>query len=612
MALRVGFEIHQQLDTRKLFCPSPSLLREEEPHFQLRRRLRPAQSELGAVDEAARKEFLKGKEFIYRSYNDTICLVELDEEPPRGPEREAVEIALTISLLLNARVVDEIHFMRKIVIDGSNTTGFQRTAIVALDGYVDTDEGRVRVPTICLEEEAARKVSEDERTTTYSLDRLGIPLIEISTAPDITSPRQAREVALRIGELLRATGRVRRGIGTIRQDINVSIEGGARVEIKGVQDLNLIPRIIEAEAERQRRLLEIAEELRKRGAGERLEEARVCDVTELLKDTGSKVLRAQLKVGRALALKLPLCRGLLGGGLLGRELARYVAVHSGLRGIFHSDELPGYGISQEEVEAVERALELEPRDAFVLVAGEEEQAYRAIEVVLERARLALNGPVEETRVVRGEVTEYMRPLPGAARMYPETDIPPFVVTPELLSEISANLPEDFEAKAERLAREYGLTREQAGQVARLHPELSALFEACAQETRVPRTALASIIVGMRRLFDAGVLRISDARLLLESIDRGAVSKEAAAEILEEVEGGRELQACIEERSSSKVDLNAVISRVVEEKSELIRQRGLKAEKALMGLVMREVRGRVDGRKVHEELRRRIEELLSSP
>jgi glutamyl-tRNA(Gln) amidotransferase subunit E len=221
--MKIGFEIHQQINSEKLFCSSPSSLREEKEDYVVLRRLRPSQSELGVVDEAAMKEFLKGKSFLYQGYNDSICLVELDEEPPRGPNEEAVEIALTVALLLNAQIVDEIHFMRKLVIDGSNTSGFQRTAIIAFDGYLDTDEGRINIPTICLEEEAARKVAEDELTTTYNLDRLGIPLVEITSAPDIKSPTQAREAALKVGELLRATGKVKRGIGTIRQDINVSI-----------------------------------------------------------------------------------------------------------------------------------------------------------------------------------------------------------------------------------------------------------------------------------------------------------------------------------------------------------------------------------------------------
>jgi glutamyl-tRNA(Gln) amidotransferase subunit E len=339
-------------------------------------------------------------------------------------------MALTVALLLNAQIVDEIHFMRKVVIDGSNTSGFQRTAIIAFDGHLDTAEGRIKIPTICLEEEAARKVEDDDLTTTYNLDRLGIPLVEITTDPDIKSPKQARNAALKVGELLRATGKVKRGIGTIRQDINVSILDGARVEIKGVQELNSIPKIIESEIERQKGLIRIKKELENRGVtNSSIGGSIVADVTEIFKKTDSKIIKSQIKKGIVLGVRLNHFSGLLGGGLLGREIASYVTVNSGLKGIFHSDELPAYGITEDEVLKVKQRLGMEGDDAFVIIAGDRETCEKARGDILWRSVFAIRefkyeltrevsmGVPFETRMARDIKSEYMRPLPGAARMY---------------------------------------------------------------------------------------------------------------------------------------------------------------------------------------------------
>ncbi|MCK4615166.1 MAG: Glu-tRNA(Gln) amidotransferase subunit GatE, partial [Thermoplasmata archaeon] len=236
--VKIGIEIHQQLDTHKLFCSCPSELKELKG-THLVRYLRPTRSELGEVDIAALSEARKALGIRYESGNT--CLVEADEEPPHEVNQEAVEIALGIGRLFHADTVDELHFMRKIVIDGSNTTGFQRTGLVAMNGHLNTSKGVVGIDVICLEEDAARKISEKGKEKVYRLDRLGIPLVEVTTKPDIVSGEHAKETASLIGAYLRATGRVKRGLGTIRQDLNVSIPEGARVELKGVQDLRSIP-----------------------------------------------------------------------------------------------------------------------------------------------------------------------------------------------------------------------------------------------------------------------------------------------------------------------------------------------------------------------------------
>ena len=258
IGLKAGLEIHQQLDTReKLFCSCEPNLFKEEPEYTFLRRLRPTQSELGQVDAAALFEFQKGTKILYEANSDTSCLVEMDEEPPHNLNVEATEITLLASLMMDAKPVDEIHVMRKTVIDGSNTTGFQRTCVVALNGEIDIKGKKVQIQQVSLEEDAARKTGADGQLIRYRIDRLGIPLIEVTTAPVIYSPEEAEETALAIGRILRATRRVRRGLGTIRQDVNVSIRDGALIEIKGVQELELISLVIENEVQRQLGLLEI-------------------------------------------------------------------------------------------------------------------------------------------------------------------------------------------------------------------------------------------------------------------------------------------------------------------------------------------------------------------
>ena len=254
IGLKSGIEIHQQLDTHKLFCECPSLLRKDNPDVVVRRRLYAAAGETGKVDVAAFYEQSRQREFIYQAYSDSTCLVELDEEPPHQINEEVLKIALQVSLLLNAKPLHVSQVMRKTVVDGSNTSGFQRTLLIARDGYIKVKGKKIGIQTICLEEDAARIIKKTDKEVIFRLDRLGIPLIEIATSPDISDPEEAKVVALKIGEILRSC-KVKRGIGTIRQDVNMSIKGGSRIEIKGVQEPKLIAKTIETEIERQRNLL---------------------------------------------------------------------------------------------------------------------------------------------------------------------------------------------------------------------------------------------------------------------------------------------------------------------------------------------------------------------
>ena len=621
MSVRVGLEIHQMLDTReKLFCSCPTSLRRDEPHSRFRRWLRLARSELGELDPAALFEYMKGKSYLYESYIDGTCLVEMDEEPPHQLNQEALEIALTACMMLNCKVVDEVHVMRKIVIDGSNTTGFQRTALIGFDGYVEVEGRKVPIATVCLEEDAARKIEEREYEVVYRLDRLGIPLVEIATGPTISSPEEAGAVALRIGQLLRATGRVKRGLGTIRQDLNISVEGGARVEVKGVQELELIPKVVEMEVRRQRTLLEIRDELRRRGVSRELLEVRPVDVTDVFRGTSSRIAKKALASGGvALAIKLPGFAHLLGRELqpnrrLGTEMSDRARYWADVGGIFHSDELPGYGIGESEVNEVRKLLNCGELDAFVLVFEERRKAERAVEAVIERAREALEGVPPETRAANPDgTTRFMRPMPGKARMYPETDIRPIVIGEELLARIRELLPEPPEAKYERFVKVYGLSPELARKLLRSYR--LDLFERIVSTIDVPPSLVASTLedtlVDLRRE-GVPVQNVTDEHLmeLFELFAKGGLVKEAIPLVLKRLAEKPELkpEEAVKQLGLAPLspeEAREAVRRILKRMEGLIKERGEAAFGPAMGAVMRELRGRVDGallsRIVREEL-----------
>lgn len=263
LGFKCGLEIHQQLDTKKLFCECDSIVHDSNPDVFFSRKLTPVAGESGKFDNAAIHEMKKKKTFHYEGCSTSCCLIEMDEEPPRPINKDAVEVALQVSKMLNMKIVDEIQVMRKIVIDGSNVGGFQRTSLIGMNGYIETSKGKVVVDSLCLEEESAKKVKANDDSVTYRLDRLGVPLIEIATDPSIKDPEHAKEVAEKLGMILRSTGKVKRGIGTIRQDVNVSITGSSRVEIKGFQELRSMPKVIDIEIERLKKLKNHESEVRK-------------------------------------------------------------------------------------------------------------------------------------------------------------------------------------------------------------------------------------------------------------------------------------------------------------------------------------------------------------
>lgn len=621
LGLKMGLEIHQQLNTKtKLFCPCECQLTDKKPKYRVLRNLRPTQSELGKIDRAAFEESRRKLTFLYDAYPHHTCLVESDDEPPHPLNQEALEIGLIIASLLNMNVVDEFHTMRKQVIDGSNTGGFQRTGLVAIDGYLDTEYGGVVIENLCLEEDAARRMGQKKGKMEFRLDRLGIPLLEITTDPSIKHPEQVREVAYQIGQVLRST-RVKRGLGTIRQDLNISIRDGARVEIKGVQELDLMPKMVENEVKRQINLLEIRDELRKRGAHVPDE---IYELNHLFLEAESKIIsKAIKKNGKVLAIKLKGFKGLIGkevqpGRRFGTELAGY-AKKMGVAGIFHTDELPAYGITSQEVEKVNQFLDMDLEDAFILVADEEEKSRNALQEVQRRAGTALIGVPEETRKALDDAnSEYLRPLPTASRMYVETDIPAQVITPHMLDEVRSNLPELPAEKKERIMEENPeISEDLATNLVRR--DLVERFEYIQKASPdVDPILIASNLVytvpDLRR-DGCDVSRLNN-EVFVETfslVGNNYIPAAATPAVLRGVcETGHMPTEVSEELSLQKLseeDVRKIIQKIVSSQEQMVKERGSAAMGPLMGMAMKEFKGKADGKLVNKLLKEEINKNL---
>lgn len=467
IGLKCGLEIHQQLDTSKLFCNCPSLLRSEEPDFVIKRKLHAVAGESGEVDIAARHEVEQDKEFIYQGY-DTTCLVELDEEPPHEINKEALKIALQISLLLHAKIFPLTQIMRKTVIDGSNTSGFQRTVLIAREGYVETESGRVRIESVCLEEDSARIIGKKDGEAIYRLDRLGIPLVEIATAPDIKTSNQAKEVALHIGEILRSC-RVKRGIGTIRQDVNVSISKGARTEIKGFQNPAMMVKTIDFEIGRQLNLIR---------QGKKVEES----------------VRNALPDG---------------------------------------------------------------------------------------------------------TTRFLRPMPGAARMYPETDLPLLKISRELINEAKRDLPKLRKEVARDLDK-MGLNQDMIRLLFKQNKfeEFKALLKIIDKPVLIAKVLLMyPREIAVRNKMDLKKVEgILDTRLdsLLQKVKNRRLSEGHIKTAMEKIVKGEKFEVPLED-----------ISKIEEKIIKIIKEKPGLSDKAYMGLIMKEFDGKINGRDAMEIIKRNL-------
>jgi Glu-tRNA(Gln) amidotransferase subunit E-like FAD-binding protein len=466
MEIKSGIEIHQQLDTHKLFCTCPSVLRKDEPDFEVERKLHAVAGESGEVDVAAKYEVERGREFVYQGYNDSTCLVELDEEPPHLLNKEALEIGLHVALLLNCEILPIAQVMRKTVINGSNTSGFQRTVLIARNGWIETSSGKVRIENVALEEDAAREVGSKDGKILFRLDRLGIPLVEIGTYPDISSPEQAKEVALYIGDVLRSC-KVKRGLGTIRQDVNISIEGHPRVEIKGFQDPKMLIATVEKEVERQK------ENIKKK-----------------------------------------------------------------------------------------------------------------------------RGKSEVRKANPDGTTEFLRPMPGAARMYPETDLPLLRISKDIVNSAKKTLPK-LRSEVKRELKKKGLSDEMVRLLTAQNKvnEFNALIKILNDPVFVAKVLLVlpKEIASHEEIDNVDEILTEDIiESIIEAVSKMKIAREDVKQVMKEIVKGKSLEEAMKIEKADLGDVEAEVAKIIKEKPGL-------SVGGYMGLIMSKFKGKISGKEANNIL-----------
>ena len=624
IGLKVGLEIHQQLDTKKkLFCDCTPI-EEEEFSIKFSRKLRAAKSELGKIDPAALFESTKSKTIVYYANPKSSCLVEEDEEPPHALDTDAKNIALLISSALGSKIFSEIHVMRKTVIDGSNTTGFQRRMLVAQGGHIEVKGKKVGVQSICLEEDAGKLIKDEGNHRFFSLDRLGVPLVEIALDPVEGDPKFVKDIALTLGRLLRVTKKVMRGIGTIRQDVNISVEGGGVIEVKGVQQLDQLEKIIEFEAKRQHGLKLISEKINqtKFTGIDRKED--VFDVTELMQECNSKIIKKSIeKQEKIFGIKIKKLKGIFGfepysDVRLGKEIGQLVRFF-GIGGVFHSDELPNYGIEDKDIKRVTEKLDIHNDDAFLIIAGEKISVKFAIDSIINRIELAKNGPPAETRAAtQNGDTIFLRPRPGASRMYPETDIPTVKVTNEELVQVRSNIPKSWEESIRELEEKYKINNQLAEQI--FDSEYFEIFEKiCSKKQNSPNfvvSVLCSTITNLERSgLDSSLLNDEQIMMTFELLGQEKINKESIQIIFEQIMSKKvnDVLQALENASITQLtenELDSILDKIIQDNTDKIKQEQMRALSGIMGIAMKEVRGKASGKIINQKLKEKIQNFLN--
>lgn len=605
LGLKVGLEIHVQCDTQhKLFCRCSAAMQERKPKAIIMRQQHPVYSELGELDLAAQYEYLRGRTFYYQVFEQETCLVDVDEEPPQPINEEALLHAMRACVLFNLNVPAEIHVMRKTVIDGSTPMGFQRTVLMGIDGWLSFKGKRIPISHLALEEDSAAIVEQKEKEVTYRLNRLGIPLLEVATGLlEGLSPADAEEVAKYIGLTCKLAGKIKRGSEAIRQDVNVSIAGGARVEIKGVSKLSLISKTIEYEVQRQLGLLKLKQELR-----DKMEELKyeVQDVTELF---GA---RPELVNAKVYALKIEGFKEFLDFEVCkGRKFEQELLEYAG--SFLRAEELCKF----KEFEALRARLSAKDSDAVLIVAEQPEPGGQRIERLVERVKQAWLGVPAETRAALPDgSTRYTRPLPGAARMYPETDLKPLPISPEIWKEVKRKPLHSLEESIEELCS-IGLSRELAWQL--LKSEHYELFEEVRKRVKVEAKSIAHTllcVLKQLRRERVEVKRLSPTHFfqLFEALSHGKVVKEAIATVLANWcrEPEKELNALIKElklEPLSSLEVEKLIERLIQTHSSQLMNLD-QAHRFLMGKLMERVREKFDGALANQLLKIKLEQYFS--
>jgi glutamyl-tRNA(Gln) amidotransferase subunit E len=618
--LKVGLEIHQQLDTgKKLFCNCIPI-ESDEYAIKFQRKLRVVKSELGEYDPAALFESSKSKTIMYYANPESSCLVEQDEEPPHNLDSNAKNLALIIASALKSNIFSEIYPMRKTVIDGSNTTGFQRTMLISQGGHIDVNGQKIGIQSICLEEDAAKLLGDKDEIREFSLDRLGVPLVEIALEPVEGNSKKIRNIALSLGRLLRSTKKVTRGIGSIRQDVNISVKnGGGVVEVKGVQQLDQLEKVIEFEARRQYGLIKIANKLQNSNFGKVSKNNDVFDITDDWKNCKSKIIQKAITNNSIIkAIRIRNFSGMFAyspyeGIRLGKEIGQLVKFY-GIGGVFHSDELPNYGIAVEDVNIVKNKLEINEDDAFLIIAAPLQKIDFAIDSIIKRIIQAKDGIPFETRLATqtGE-TVFLRPRPGASRMYPETDIPPIIVTKKELDDAKNNIPKSWDESLNEIQEKHKLNSQLAVQI--FDSPYLEIFEKICEETTIMPTFIASILCSTiinleRNGLNSQLLKDEEIMKAFKFLADGKVAKESVEIIFENIMSGKSkiVEEAIKKASIecvSDAEIDRILSNIIITNKGIIQAQKEHAISPLMGIAMRELRGKISGGTVNHLLSEKI-------
>ncbi|TRO43567.1 Glu-tRNA(Gln) amidotransferase subunit GatE, partial [Candidatus Bathyarchaeota archaeon] len=586
---------------KKLFCNCKPIESKEHP-IKFQRKLRAVKSEMGEYDPAALFEKSKSKTIVYYANSESSCLVEQDEEPPHNLDNDAKDLALIIATSFRSKIFNEIYPMRKTVIDGSNTTGFQRTMLISQGGQIEVDGEKVGVQSICLEEDAAKLLGDKGNIREYSLDRLGIPLLEIALDPVEGDPKKIKKIALSLGRLLRSTKKVTRGIGSIRQDVNVSVkDGGGVVEVKGVQQLDQLEKIIEFEAKRQFGLVKIAEKLRNSDFEGISKKENIFDITENWKSCKSKIIQKALKDHSIIkAIKIENFSGMFGytpfeGIRLGKEIGQLVKFY-GIGGVFHSDELPNYGIEEADISIVKNILKVNQNDAFLIIAAPSSKIDFAINSIINRLEDAKKGVPAETRLAThtGE-TVFLRPRPGASRMYPETDLPPISVTNKELENAMKNIPKSWDESLLELQKKYELNSQLSEQI--FDSRYIELFEKIIERIKINPTFVASILCSTitnleRNGLNSKLLTEENIVKSFQLLAEGKIAKESIEIIYKSIMSGKSqtIEEALKNASIDTIDevkVEEIIIDLIEKNQEIVKNQKERSVGPLMGIVMKE-------------------------
>ena len=613
VGFKSGLEIHQQLFTeKKLFCRCPAGIYSDNYDAEILRHMRPTLSELGEYDGTALMEFKTKKEIIYRINRNTVCTYEMDDTPPFLINEDALDIALGIGMLYNCKLVDELHIARKQYLDGSIPTGFQRTAIYAVDGWIPYKDRKVKIVQMSIEEDSCREVSDYSHNRIYLTDRLGMPLIETVTGPDMKFPNEVAEVGWICAKLVRSTHKVRRGIGAARQDVNVSVEGGTRVEIKGVPKITMIPLLTHNEAMRQWNLLRLREELKKRGITPETFLTKDFDITSLIKKPHYVPLKNAVE--SKLRIRCVLLKGFKDllrwqtqtDTYFSKEISdrlRVIACLTTIPNMINSDSRTDT-ITSSEWQKIKKHVEATEEDSLVIVWASEDDIQTAVNEIIIRAKEATIGIPSETRQALSDGTNgFERILPGADRMYPDTDLPPKRIEDERRDRIKSWLPEQF-WKRQQWYRELNIPPDTIDELS--ISKYAELFKAAVNVWKInPVTAAVVLIQYPKRLSRSSYVIDSINEEMMSSILKAYADGKLTYDfILHAMKISAELGMFVEEiipQPINDIDLEKeiVIAEQKMQEMKFIKEENTKS--IMMGILMSKLRGRISAKKVAQKV-----------